>query len=86
MDIGSVPGEIGILLDYREVTGTPPGGIWALVGLSGREERWPEMGRAPLPPSPNRTRRGGQRPHPLSNSVWAGGGARHLLALLPSLH
>ena len=50
MDIGSVQGEIGILPDYREVTGTPPGGIWALVGLSGREERWPEMGRAPLPP------------------------------------
>ena len=23
MDIGSVPGEIGILLEYREVTGTP---------------------------------------------------------------
>ena len=50
MEIGSVPGEIDILLEYREVTGTPPGGIWALVGLSGREERWPEMGRAPLPP------------------------------------
>ena len=37
----------------------PPGGIWALVGFSGREERWPGLGRAPLPPSPNRTRREG---------------------------
>ena len=50
LEIGIVPGEIGILPKYREVTGTPPGIIWALVGLSGREERWPEMGRAPLPP------------------------------------
>ena len=30
----------------------PPGGIWALVGLSGIEERWPGLGRAPLPPPP----------------------------------
>ena len=42
----------------------PPGGIWALVGFSGREERWPGLGRAPLPPSPNRTRRGGRPPLP----------------------
>ena len=39
LDIGSVPGKNGILPEYREVTGTPPGGIWALVGFSGREER-----------------------------------------------
>ena len=32
------------------------------MGLSGREERRPGQGRAPLPPSPNRTRRGGRRP------------------------
>ena len=34
MDIGSVPGEIGILPEYREVTGTPRepyGPRWALV-------------------------------------------------------
>ena len=34
MDVGSVPGEIGILLEYREVTGTPRGTIgpsWALM-------------------------------------------------------
>ena len=33
-----VPGEFGHLPEYREVTGTPPGSIWALLGLSGREE------------------------------------------------
>ena len=32
-----VPGEIGSIPEHREVTGTPPGGIWALLGLSGRE-------------------------------------------------
>ena len=31
LDIGSVPGEIGILPEYREVTGTPKG----LMGLLG---------------------------------------------------
>ena len=31
MDTGIVPGEIGILLEYREVTGTP-GGYWAYMG------------------------------------------------------
>src|SRR3954468_9026401 len=46
----------------------PPGGKWALVGFSGREERWPGLGRVPLPPSPNRTRRGGQR-HPFLLSL-----------------
>ena len=66
MDTGKVPGKIGTIPDYREVTGTPPGGIWALVGLSGREERWPEMGRAPLPLGPNRTRRRGRPPFLLS--------------------
>ena len=47
MDIGSVPGEIGILPEYREVTGTPRGlngPTWALVerkkeGEGGKEER-----------------------------------------------
>ena len=32
------------------------------MGLGGREERRLGQGRAPLPPSPNRTRRGGRRP------------------------
>ena len=45
LDIGSVPGEIGILPGYREVTGTPRepyGPSWALVEK--REEAahtWP---------------------------------------------
>ena len=38
MDVGSVPGEIGILPEYREVTETP-GGLngptWALVEVEG---------------------------------------------------
>src|SRR4051812_13203782 len=54
-----VPSEIGILPEYRGVTGTPPGDngpIWAL-----REKRRGGQGRprAPSPPSPNRTRKGG---------------------------
>ena len=28
----------GIFPEYQEVTGTPPGSIWALLGLSGIEE------------------------------------------------
>ena len=48
----------------------PPGGIWALVGFSVREERWPGLGRAPLAPSPNRTRRGGRRPPSFSLSSF----------------
>src|SRR4051812_20693840 len=64
-----VPSEIGILLEYRGVTGTPPGvngPIWAL-----REKRRGGQGRprAPSPPSPNRTRKGGALfPFPLSPS------------------
>ena len=61
MDIGSVPGEIGILPEYREVTGTPRELKWAMMGLSGKEKRQPLMGRAPLPSlGLNRTRRGGR--------------------------
>ena len=37
LDIGSVPGEIGILPGYRN----PPGAIWAIVGLSGKEKGLP---------------------------------------------
>ena len=41
----------------------PPGGIWALVGLSGREERWPGFSSlsllSPLP-NPIPTRKGGE--------------------------
>ena len=59
-----VPGEIGILPEYRGVTETPPrvnGPIWAL-----REKRRGGQGRPHSPPpSPNRTRRGvGRRPPP----------------------
>ena len=49
MDIGNVPGEIGILPEYQGVTGTPPGvngPTWAL-----REKRRADRtGRAPPPP------------------------------------
>ena len=41
LDIGSVPGEIGILPEYREGYRTPPGAIWAIVGLSGKEKGLP---------------------------------------------
>ena len=77
MDIGNVPGEIGILPEYRGVTGTPPGVIgptWAL-----REKRRAGQGRPrpPSPPSPNRTRKGGGAPPfplpPLSFSYKARG-------------
>ena len=38
MDIGSVPGEIGILPEYREGYRNPPGAKWAIMGLSGKEK------------------------------------------------
>ena len=57
-----VPGEIGILPEHREVTGTPPGGYWAYMGLEGEEGRRRRGLRAPPLPSPNRTREGGRRP------------------------
>ena len=70
MDIGSVPGEIGILPEYREGYGNPPGAKWAMMGLSGKEKRQPEMDRAPLPSlGPNRTRRGGRPPFRFSPSA-----------------
>ena len=62
MDIGSVPGEIGILPGYREVTGTPRepyGPSWALAEERRGGQRWAAR---PSPPSPNRTRRRGRRP------------------------
>ena len=68
MDIGSVLGEIGILPEYREVTGTPRGFIgptWA-----SREKR---EGRG--------TREEGKEGRPLPNSDWAWGGS---LAPFPS--
>ena len=69
-----VPGEIGILPEYREVTGTPwglNGPTWALV-----EKRRGGQGRprAPSPSSPNWTRRGGGAPlsFPSSSSFQQG--------------
>ena len=47
MDVGSVPGEIGILPEYREITGTPRGlngPTWALVEIEGSKG---SVGRAP---------------------------------------
>ena len=49
MDIGIVPGEIGILPEHREVTGTPPGGYWAYMGLEGEEGRRQEGAALPYP-------------------------------------
>jgi len=49
LDIGNVPGETGFFLEYRGVTGTPPGVIgptWAI-----REKRRAGQGR-PRAPSP----------------------------------
>ena len=43
MDIRSVPGEIGILPEYREVTGTPQGlngPTWALVERRREGKGW----------------------------------------------
>ena len=39
-----VPGEIGILPENRGVTGTLPGSVWALLGLSGKEEEAAKVG------------------------------------------
>ena len=44
VDIRSVPGEIGIFTGVPGGYRNPPGGIWALVGFSGREERCPGLG------------------------------------------
>ena len=56
---------IRVFFGVPESYGNSPGGIWALVGLSGREERWPEMRRAPLPPLV-RIGQGEGAVHPLS--------------------
>ena len=62
---GEVSDKTGEPGGYRN----PPGGIWALVGLSGREEKWPEMGRAPLPPwSELDKERGTNRENPSSSA------------------
>ena len=62
MDIGIVPGEIGILPEYREVIG-PPG---RTIGPSGpywrRGERATREGRALPFPKPNWTRGRGRPP------------------------
>ena len=61
MDIESVPGEIGILPEYREVTGTPRevyGPYWALV-----ERRGKEQGRGTPPQAQSKL---GGGPAPLS--------------------
>ena len=68
MDIGSVPGEIGILPEYREGYRNPPGAIWAIMGLHGplrREEGGGQVDAHAPKPKPNWTRVGG-RGAPLS--------------------
>ena len=49
---------------YRSTRGLPepPGGYWAYMGPKGEEEGRPGQAARPLPPSPNRTRKGGRRP------------------------
>ena len=50
MDIESVPGEIGILPEYWEVTGTPPGRYMGLSGLRWKRGEAARAGpRAPPP-------------------------------------
>ena len=52
LDTGSVPGEIGILPEYREGYRNPPGRQMGLLGLSGEERGHPRGGtRPPLPQS-----------------------------------
>ena len=38
LDTGMVPGEFEHLPEYRGVYRNLPGSVWALIGLSGREE------------------------------------------------
>ena len=62
MDIGIIPGEIGILTEYRGVTGTPPGvngPTWALVEREGIKG---SVGRAPTRPKLNWFRARGAGP------------------------
>ena len=49
MDIGIVPGEIGILPEYRGGYRNPRGGYWAYMGLKGEEERRQEVAARPSP-------------------------------------
>ena len=57
-----VPGEIGILPEHREVTGTPRGVIGPTWASREKREGGRRGPRAPTLPSPNRTREGGRRP------------------------
>ena len=71
--------------ECRRVTGTPPGDIVGLMGLSGEREGWPRAGRAHLPLWS--TRRGGRRPPfllplPLPFPLLVGVGKRGVLLLL----
>ena len=49
---------------YRSTGGLPepPGCYWAYMGPKGEEEGRPRQAARPLPPSPNRTRKGGRPP------------------------
>ena len=67
-DIGMVPSDSGIFPEYREVTGTPRGKIWALWAIGGkltspqgagapptREEAELDLARGAPPPFPSPT-------------------------------
>ena len=80
MNIGSVPGEIGILPENREVTGTPRGVIGPTWASREKREGTRRGPRAPPLPSPNRTREGGRRPPSLVQfGPDHGEGCGHLL-------
>ena len=70
MDVGSVPGEIRILPEYREVTGTPRelnGPIWALVEI---EVSKGSVGRAPKAQTELVLGKGGRPPLSFFSSLF----------------
>src|SRR3954466_618576 len=92
LDSGITPGEIGNFTGVPGGYRNPPGGQWALMGLSGKERKgpkcWPHL---PPFPSPIRIRRRGRPPSlslpPWSNPSWTrinwGGGILLLVGVGP---
>ena len=62
MDIGRVPGKIGILPEYRRGYRNPPGANGPCWAIRERERGRPRAGSAPPSPCPNWTRRRGAAP------------------------
>ena len=61
-----VPKRFGDFLEYREVTGTPPGKLMGLMGHSGQREDGHKRRRM-HPPCPIRIGQGAQPPFPSSS-------------------